>query len=344
MPLSDIEDMKNDSFRNVPFKLKPAAKDYLWGGQRLNDDFGKNIDIDPLAETWECSTHPDGPSVVSGGKYDGRRLIDVLKEHPEYLGKHCEKLGELPILIKFIDAKANLSVQVHPSDDYAREYENGQLGKTEMWYVLDAAKDAKLVYGLKHDCSKDAIRSSIEAGELEKHLQYVPINKNDVFFIEAGTIHAIGAGALIAEIQENSNLTYRLYDYNRVDKNGNKRELHIDKALDVSNLSSSAEPKQAMRVLNYKPGVANELLSRCKYFEVYRMLINTERRQNVTYCSDELSFRVLLCYAGCGTISYTLDDGSKEYIDVYKGDCIFVPANSGVLTLNGVMEFLDVRC
>ncbi len=336
--------MRNDVLKNYPFMLKPAAKDYLWGGQRLNDDFGKNIDIDPLAETWECSTHPDGPSVVFGGEYDGRCLIDVLKEHPEYLGKHCEKLGELPILIKFIDAKANLSVQVHPSDDYAREYEDGQLGKTEMWYVLDAVKGSKLVYGLKHDCTKEIIRASIESGELEKHLQYVPIKKNDVFFIEAGTIHAIGTGALIAEIQENSNLTYRLYDYDRVDKNGHKRPLHVDKALDVSDLKSSTEPRQAMRVMKYRPGVADELLCRCKYFEVYIMLINTERRQIVTYSLDELSFRVLLCYDGCGTISYPSDDGCKEYIDVYKGDCVFVPANSKTLMLNGVMELLDVRC
>jgi mannose-6-phosphate isomerase len=336
--------MRDDTLKNVPFMLKPAAKDYLWGGQRLNDDFEKNIDMDPLAETWECSTHPDGPSVVSGGEFDGKLLIDVLKEHPEFLGKHCEALGELPILIKFIDAKADLSVQVHPSDDYAKKYENGQLGKTEMWYVLDAIKDSKLVYGLKHNCSKAVMRKAIEKGELEKHLQYVPIKKNDVFFIEAGTIHAIGAGALIAEIQENSNLTYRLYDYDRVDKNGNKRELHVDKALDVSNLNSMGEPRQAMRVLKYRPGVADELLCRCKYFEVYRMLINTERRQRVTYCSDELSFRVLLCYDGCGNISYRTEDGRKEYIDIYKGDCIFVPANSKELVLNSVMELLDVRC
>ena len=330
--------------KNVPFMLKPAAKDYLWGGQRLNDDFEKNIDMDPLAETWECSTHPDGPSVVSGGEFDGKLLIDVLKEHPEFLGKHCETLGELPILIKFIDAKADLSVQVHPSDDYAKKYENGQLGKTEMWYVLDAIMDSKLVYGLKHNCSKAVMRKAIEKGELEKHLQYVPIKKNDVFFIEAGTIHAIGAGALIAEIQENSNLTYRLYDYDRVDKNGNKRELHVDKALDVSNLNSMGEPRQAMRVLKYRPGVADELLCRCKYFEVYRMLINTERRQRVTYCSDELSFRVLLCYDGCGNISYRTEDGRKEYIDIYKGDCIFVPANFRMLIFSGIMELLDIKC
>src|SRR5699024_9847635 len=127
----------------------------------------------------------------------------------------------------------------------------------------------------------------------------VPIRKDDLFFIEAGTIHAIGAGALVAEIQENSNLTYRLYDYDRIDKNGKKRELHIDKAMAVANLKSSAAPRQPLRVLKYRPGVANELLCRCKYFEVYRMIVNTDRRQIVRYRADEVSFRVLLCVKGC---------------------------------------------
>ena len=340
MSISKAEESKN---LNSPFLLKPAVKDYLWGGSRLNDDFNLGYDIAPFAEAWVCSCHPDGESVAD--TY-GLTLAELLRIHPEWLGTHASSVanGEFPILIKFIDAKANLSVQVHPSDEYAREYENGQLGKTEMWYVLDAIKDSRLIYGLKYDCSKEAIRDAIEKGELERHLRYYPIKKNDVFFIEAGTIHAIGAGALIAEIQENSNLTYRLYDYDRVDKTGKKRELHVDKALEVSNLKNIGEPRQAMRVLKYIPGVANELLSRCKYFEVYRMLINTERRQKVTYSSDELSFRVLLCYDGCGNISYCTEDGRKEYINIYKGDCVFVPADSVELVLNGVMELLDVRC
>ena len=131
--------------------LKPDGKDYLWGGSRLNDDFSKGIDMSPLAETWECSTHPDGPSVAASGAFAGQTLAAVLKAHPEYLGTHPEAKGELPILIKLLDAKKDLSVQVHPTDAYAREHENGQLGKTEMWYVLDAKKDAKLVYGLYHE-------------------------------------------------------------------------------------------------------------------------------------------------------------------------------------------------
>lgn len=323
---------------NKPFLLRPSGKDYLWGGRRLNDEFAKNIDMYPLAETWECSTHPDGPSYVVSGDYRGLSLKSVLEGHPEYLGENVQNKGELPILIKFIDAKKDLSVQVHPTDEYAAVEENGQLGKTEMWYVLDATKDAKLVYGLAHTIEKDKLRRSLESGKIEKYLQKVPVKKDDVFFIEAGTIHAIGAGALIAEIQENSNLTYRLYDYNRVDKNGKKRELHVDKALEVAELTRKAEPKQPLRILKYQPGMASELLSRCKYFEVYRMIVNSERRQEVYYQSDEMAYRVLLCVGGCGTLTF-----EDEMLNVYKGDCIFVPANSCKIRLHGQMSFLDVR-
>lgn len=321
-----------------PFFLRPAGKDYLWGGSRLNDEFCKDIPMEPLAETWECSTHPDGPSRAVGGDFDGQSLIQILKAHPEYLGTHPCSGDELPILIKFIDAKKDLSVQVHPTDEYAAAHENGQRGKTEMWYVLDASKDAKLVYGLSHDVTPDTLRKSIENGSVRKHLQTVPIAKNDVFFIEAGTIHAIGAGALIAEIQESSNLTYRLYDYDRVDKNGKKRPLHVDKALKVANLRSSAEPRQPLRVLRYRPGCASELLCRCRYFEVYRMLVNTERRQQVTYRADPVSFRVLLCVDGCGTVSFC---GKTQ--NIYKGDCLFVPADSVEICLHGQLQLLDIR-
>ena len=320
--------------------LRPTGKDYLWGGKRLNDEFAKNIDMSPLAETWECSTHPDGLSFVASGDMTGKSLVKVLEEHPEYLGSHPGHgvNGALPVMIKFIDANQDLSVQVHPTDEYAYINENGQQGKTEMWYVLDAAKNAQIIYGLVRDVSKEDIIKGIENGELVKYLQKVPVQKNDVFFIEPGMIHAIGAGVLVAEIQQNSNITYRIYDYNRVDKNGEMRELHVDKALEVANLNSSREPKQPLRVLRYKPGVASELLGRCKYFEVYRRIINTERRQVVSFHSDLLSFRVLLCVNGCGTMTFT---GESLYI--YKGDCIFVPADSVDIQLHGKMQLLDVR-
>lgn len=324
---------------NKPFFLKPAAKDYLWGGNRLNDDFSKDIDMHPLAETWECSTHPDGPSIVASGEHKGRSLIDVLKEHPEYLGTHPRTKGELPILVKLIDARQDLSVQVHPSDEYAQKYEHGQLGKTEMWYILDATKGAQLVYGFKMNQDKDVVKKAIQDGTVEKYLQKVPVKKNDLFYIKAGTVHAIGAGALIAEIQENSNLTYRLYDYDRIDKNGKKRELHIDKGLAVAELKAAIEPRQPLRVLKYRRGCASELLCRCKYFEVYRMLINTERcRERVEYQADSTSFRVLLCTHGCGCLR--VGDEIQEF---FKGDCIFVPANSEKTRIHGQVQLLDIR-
>lgn len=331
----------NMSSKAKPFLLKPAGKDYLWGGSRLNDDFSKGIDLEPLAETWECSTHPDGTSSVASGEFCGMLLSDVLKAHPAFLGTHPETKGELPILIKFIDAKKDLSVQVHPDDAYAFERENGQKGKTEMWYVLDASKDAQLIYGFVRDMNPNVLRKSLKTGVIEKYLQKVPIHKDDVFFIEPGTVHAIGAGTLVAEIQESSNLTYRMYDYNRTDKNGNLRELHIDKAMEVVNLKGSTAPKQQIRVLNYVPGSATEFIYRCKYFQVERMLINTERcRDLVPFQTDSTSFQVLLCTNGCGVL---LEEGG-EALHFFRGDCIFVPADSVGVRIHGRAQFLKVRC
>lgn len=324
---------------NYPFLLRPAGKDYLWGGSRLRTEFGKEIELDPLAETWECSVHPAGLSYVASGRNEGKELREVLMEHPEYLGTHPDN-SQFPILVKFIDASKNLSIQVHPTDEYAKSHENGQLGKTEMWYVVDAARDASLIYGLKQSMSKEQVRSAIEDGSIEQYLNRVPVNKGDVFFVEAGTIHGIGAGTLVAEIQESSDLTYRLYDYNRNDKNGKKRELHIDKALDVANLNASTSPRQPMRVSKYKNGSASELLGRCKYFQVERVLLNTERnRLMYSYQTESNSFNVLLCTSGCGVMI-----GGMDPIYFFKGDCIFVPANSSELKIHGMAEFLKISC
>lgn len=325
--------------KNLPFHLRPAAKDYLWGGSRLNDDFNLNIDITPFAEAWVCSTHPDGESTMS----DGVSLTDVLFRHPEYLGTHpLQTTGGkpvLPILIKLIDAKEDLSLQVHPDDDYAYTNENGSLGKTEMWYVLDAKPEATLVYGFNRDVTKSKIRSGIEDGSIEFCLNHVPVHKNDLFYIEAGTVHAIGKGCLVAEIQESSNITYRLYDYDRNDKTGSKRQLHINRALDVANLASSATPRQPMRVLRYRNGCASELLTRCKYFQVERLLLNTEGRQMPEFQTAHNSFHALLIVDGCGTV-FT-DSFSLNF---FKGDCIFVPADSVLLHLHGQAQILNVSC
>lgn len=331
---------KNMSLNNKPFLLKPIGKDYLWGGRRLNDDFSKDIPMQPLAETWECSTHHDGTSMVASGEFKGLSLAEVLRRNPGLLGKHYADLGELPILIKLIDAKKDLSVQVHPDDEYAFYHENGQRGKTEMWYVLDASHNAQLVYGFSHDIEKDVLAKSLQDGTVEKYLQKIPVHRDDVFFIEPGTVHAIGAGALIAEIQESSNLTYRLFDYNRVDKNGRKRELHIEKALAVVDTHGSAQPKQPMRVLKYRRGFASEMLCRCKYYQVERMLVNTERcREMAKLTSNGDSFQVLLCTNGCGIMTF----GEGEVLNIFKGDCIFLPANSIEVKLHGELQLLLVR-
>jgi mannose-6-phosphate isomerase len=297
------------------------------------------MDISPFAEAWVCSTHPDGSSYTESGE----TLSEILSSHPEYVGSHPFQItggkAELPILIKLIDAKKDLSVQVHPNDEYARIYENGSRGKTEMWYVLDAKHKSSLVYGFNRDVEAREVREAIKADNIEKLLNHVEIHKNDLFYIEAGTIHAIGAGALIAEIQESSNLTYRLYDYNRRDKDGNLRPLHIDKALEVANLKSSCTPRQPMRVLRYRNGCASELLTRCKYFQVERLLLNTEARQLPEFRTGENSFHALLVVDGCGTLF-----GASFSLNFFKGDCIFVPANSVDMKLHGKAQILNVSC
>lgn len=338
-----------------PFLLSPAGKDYLWGGERLRDDFDKQLQLQPLAETWECSTHPDGESRAASGPFTGRLLSAILREYPEFIGTHPGNIGgvrtdrgQIPILVKFIDASRDLSVQVHPDDQYARQKENGSLGKTELWYVADASKDASLIYGFNRDVTKEELRKALGDGTVLKLLQKVPVHKNDVFFVTPGTVHAICSGSLVVEIQESSNLTYRMFDYHRVDKNGRERELHIDKALDVANLHGSSTPRQPMRVLRYKPGYASEFLGRCRYFSVERVSVNTQRvRDLAAYHTDETSFQVLVCIDGCGTLFFHADgenaDGEK-FLRFFRGDTIFVPAASVDIRIHGCAQLLAVNC
>lgn len=320
--------------KKEPMLLSPAGKDYLWGGERLKKSFNKQIDLTPLAETWECSTHPDGESIISSGENKGKTLTQVLKKNPDWLGTHPKTEGKLPILVKFIDAKSDLSVQVHPDDEYALKNEN-QLGKTEMWYVIDAEPGTKLVHGFYHDTTEAKVRGYIETQTLMNHLNIIPVEKDDVFFITPGTVHAIGAGALIAEIQENSNVTYRLYDYDRRDKNGNLRELHIDKAAQVLNYNKSRDIRQSMRVLKYEPGYAKEILCRCEYFQVERVLLNGQCSFEV----NELSFVSLMCIDGKMKIS-----NDETELNMRKGDTAFIPAGIGKILAEGKCEALVIKC
>lgn len=317
-------------------RLQPAGKDYLWGGTRLREEYGKKIDLTPLAETWECSVHPDGPSIVANGQCKGKTLSEVLKLHPEYLGTKVEN-GELPILVKFIDAKKDLSVQVHPDDEYARKNEH-QNGKTEMWYVIDADDGASLIYGFRHRVTEEILRNAVKMGTLDKHLQKVPVHKGDVFYVPAGTVHGIGTGILMAEIQESSNVTYRVYDYDRIDKNGKKRELHFEKAIQVMDMDITPDVKRKSRIIKHYPGCSRELLCRCKYFEVERIQVT----KAFSFSVLKESFQVIMCLDGEGQIE-TMDESMRP-VRFVKGRTLFLPAGIGRCLVVGDVTVLKIRC
>ena len=255
-------------------KLLPSYKDYIWGGHRLVEEYHKQYQGEVLAESWELSCHPDGPSTIANGVYQGMSLPDYIeKKGRGILGKDCDHFTNFPILIKLIDAKDNLSIQVYPNNQYALKNEK-QYGKTEMWYIMDCKEGAYLYYGFKEEISKEEFAKRIEEDTLLEVLNKVYVQKGDVFFIEAGTLHAIGKDIVIAEIQQNSNVTYRIYDYGRVGKDGKRRELHIDKALEVT------ERIPIFRGKNAYPHVA-----KCDYFTVDRLSLDGKvRKKNEWIC------------------------------------------------------------
>ena len=318
-----------------PIKLKPAFKDYLWGGTRLRDDFGKGCDFDKIAESWELSCHKDGNSVVADGEFAGLTLAQYIeKEGKSVLGTNCEKFENFPILIKLIDAKDNLSVQVHPNNEYAQRVE-GEYGKTEMWYVVDCDEGASLLYGFKHNITKEEFRERIENNTLLEVTNSVPVKKGDVFFIEAGTLHAIGKGILIAEIQQNSNTTYRIYDYGRVGADGKPRQLHIDKAVDVTNLCPAKPYPQSEPV--DMGGWTKKRLAKCEYFTVDVINVDTSAALE----ADKSSFvNILVLDGGC-----VLSSEGNDAVELKKGDSVFIPAGLGKFELTGkcsaVMTHID---
>lgn len=300
-------------------KLKPSCKDYIWGGHRLAEEYGKEYDGDVLAESWELSCHPDGPSVIENGTWAGRTLTDYISENGAgILGTNCKRFEDFPILIKFIDAKDNLSIQVHPDNAYALKNE-GQYGKTEMWYIMDAKEDAFLYYGFQHEISEEEMKKRIEEDTLLEVLNAVPVKKGDVFFIEAGTIHAIGKDILIAEIQQNSNVTYRVYDYGRVGKDGKKRDLHVDQAVAVT------KREVAGKDLDFYPHIAD-----CDYFTVDKLSLDGCITKKISGTVTDASFASILILDGKGMI--TNADGSISY---KKGDSFFLPAGSGEYEISG---------
>ena len=313
--------------------LTPIFKDYLWGGTKIRDRFGKKCDFEPIAESWELSTHPAGQSLVSEGKYAGMqfgRYIEAIGR--ERLGWKCQPFEAFPLMIKFIDAKENLSIQVHPDDDYALPVEK-EYGKNEMWYVMDCEPDSYLYIGFKQNVTEEEVRRRIQEETLEEVLNKVPVKKGETYFLSAGTVHAIGKGIFICEIQQSSNATYRLYDYGRKDKDGNLRQLHIDKALDVLNRN-----KYKVKTFHYpikrEDGYTVQLLGECKYFTTQKYVADS---RTILYV-DSSSFLSLVFLEGEGMV--VTDDKTLPF---RAGDSFYIPAGKKSVRVEGKCEFLATR-
>ena len=303
-------------------KLTPALKEYIWGGRRLKEEFGIKTDMERVAEAWVLSAHPDGQSRVVNGRHKGAFLGKYIETVGKTsLGWKCASLRSFPLLVKLIDAETDLSVQVHPDDDFALSNESSY-GKNEMWYVLDSKPGAGLYVGFRRDVTREEVEAAVKDGTITDLLNFVPTKMGDVFFIPSGTVHAIGAGNLICEVQQSSNCTYRLYDYDRVDRYGNKRELHLEKALEVADYS-----KYVPQSLE---GEGN-LICRCKYFEA--LIYDVDGR--ITVHADDSKFDAAVCLEGEGKIIC-----ADSEVSVKKGESAFLPASKDLIVLDGNMKVL----
>ena len=296
------------------FKLFPECKDNIWGGTKLKDKYGKTSDKSIVAESWELSFHKDGPTKIA----DGRTLQEALSKAE--IGTNCDGFPFFPTLVKLIDAKQDLSVQVHPSDKYALTHENS-FGKTEMWYIVEADEGAGIYLGFKKDVTQAEYEQAIADHTLTELLNFFEVKAGDCYFIPSGTIHAIATGCLICEIQQNSNLTYRVYDYGRKDKNGNERELHVEKALKVTTLQKYEYQPLAL------PTEQGTLLGASRYFTTTLVQVDGEK----TLKADKGSFKCFTCVEGGGSIN-----GEK----IALGDSYFVTAGDGEITLCGRMKLV----
>lgn len=305
-------------------KMSPAFKDYLWGGTKLRDKYGFECDLDPIAEAWVLSCHKDGNSIAADGEYKGKTLAEIIEiEGARILGARAQRFEQFPLLIKLIDAKGNLSIQVHPTDEYALKHEN-EYGKTEMWYVVDCEEGSFLYYGFNREITAEEYKIRIENNTILEVLNKVEVKIGDCFFIEAGTVHAIGAGLLIAEIQQNSNSTYRVYDFGRVGADGKPRELHIEKAMAVSSLKPATAP------VLHEDGSADTLLGTCDYFTVKKHRFESGIEIEV----DDSSFCSLLCVDGSVSVENTA---------LKAGESVFIPAGFGSVTVLGCGTVLESR-
>ncbi len=306
-----------------PLKFTPILKERLWGGSKLKEVLDKPIENNATGESWELSGVCGDISSVSNGELVGMSLQTLINDFPEeLLGLSVVKRfgKEFPILIKFIDAKQDLSIQLHPNDELAKERHNS-FGKTEMWYVMDADKDAKLIVGFNKDVTKEEYTNSLQNDKLLELLNYETVNEGDTFFINTGKIHAIGAGVLLAEIQQTSDVTYRVFDFNRKDKEGNLRELHTEMALDAMDYSKKDDYKVDYRLEKDKPSQMVD----CPYFKTNIIEITNDLFQDV---SNRDSFTIYMCVGGEAVVK--TDDGEAH---IKKGETVLVPAQSPTITL-----------
>ena len=314
-----------------PLKLDAPIKDYLWGGTRLKTEYGFKTDKEKAAEAWVLSCHKDGESIVLNGEMKGKKLSEVLNIWGnDALGVNAARFPYFPLLIKLIDAKDKLSVQVHPDDEYALKNE-GEFGKTEAWYVVDCNEGASLIYGFKKEIPKEEFRRRIEDNTLLEVCNIVPVKKGDLFFIPSGTLHAIGEGILIAEVQQNSNTTYRVSDYGRLGADGKPRELHIEKAVDVTETIPPKMPYgKTGEIIKESFGERRHLAS-CEFFDMETLSLNGK-----TEIFREDSFVSLVILSGEGKLL-----GGEE-IPLKKGDSFFIPAKEKV-SIEGAAEILVSR-
>lgn len=315
------------------FKLIPSVADYIWGGRRLIEEYGIKTDKDPAAEAWVLSCHSAGPSTVEDGEFKGQTLEQVWENHKEICGTNGNKFEFFPILIKFIDAKNNLSIQVHPDNDYAMRVE-GEYGKTEAWYILDCDEGAELILGFNREVSVEEFKKAAQSEEMLNIVNKVKVKKGDLFFIESGTLHAICKGILLAEVQQNSNTTYRVYDYGRVGADGKPRALHIDKAADVTKLCPPTITNASEREVEKQDGGTRTHLTECDLFKMYSVETDGEY---VSEAGDE-SFVSLLCLDGSAEVVC-----GKKTLGMKKGESLFIPASSGEFKIIGKIHMLETR-
>ncbi len=315
-----------------PLKMRPEFKEAIWGGENLKKVYQKDIPGNKTAESWEVACHKNGNSIVANGEFKGLTLSEVIEKHGhEIMGTYYCDGVKFPLLFKLLDANDKLSVQVHPDDEFADKNENGELGKTEMWYVLKADEGAKLVFGFNPGVTEKMYKNAINDGTLESLLNYVDVKEGDVFFIKSRTVHAIGGGIMIAEMQQSSDTTYRVYDYNRVGADGKKRELHVEKAVAVSDLDCVTGKEKSTGV-KIKAG-NNEITYSvsCEYFSMDIMDI-TDKIEIAT----EDSVNIVFIADGEGEIEY-----KGGYESFKTGDTFVIPASLGEYSINGKSKVLN---